>query len=393
MVLISGAGSKALCAGGDVAALALQNEEGPEGQRASTDFFGLEYRLDHSIATYSKPVISFMDGITMGGGVGLSLHAPFRIATEKTVFAMPETTIGFFPDVGGSFFLPRLDGNLGVYLALTSERVTGVQALYTGIATHYVHSSVLSNLTQRLSELVFPDRLDYAGRLDAVNKTLSEFSLGLPSLKEEPMVFSGSLRSAIERCFKAKNIEEIFAALEAEESEKEWAEKTLETLKSRSVVSLKVTLRAMTLGEQWSIAETFQREHGIAGHFMRHPDFVEGVKARLMSKPPRQAEWQVTDINAFESEQTDAFFVQPEDQPALELDTTTDYHDYPHRHFALPRDQDVGDVFMSNSSREKTLKHFIEQSNGKEGVADKVTEILNRRLAQNPETKVWEWQE
>lgn len=391
MVLISGAGSKALCAGGDVAALALQNEEGPEGQRASTDFFGLEYRLDHSIATYSKPVISFMDGITMGGGVGLSLHAPFRIATEKTVFAMPETTIGFFPDVGGSFFLPRLDGKLGVYLALTSERVTGVQALYTGIATHYVHSSVLSSLTQRLSELVFPDRLDYDGRLDAVNKTLSEFSLGLPSLKEEPMVFSGSLRNAIERCFKPTHIQNIFKALEREEEEKEWAEKTLQTLKSRPAVSLNVTLRAMTLGEQWSIAETFQREYGIAGHFMRHPDFVEGVKARLMSKPPRQAKWH-TKAGGLTAAHTDTFFVQPEDQPALELDTTTDYHDYPHRRFALPRDQDVQEVFLSDRSRERTLNHFIEKSNGKEGVAEKVTEILNRRVAQNPESKKWRWQ-
>jgi 3-hydroxyisobutyryl-CoA hydrolase len=110
--------------------LAKNNTQGPAGKQKSREYFGLEYNLDHIVATYSKPYVAFMDGITMGGGVGLSVHAPFRIATERTVFAMPETTIGFFPDVGGSFFLPRLDGEVGTYLALTSERLKGVNALY-----------------------------------------------------------------------------------------------------------------------------------------------------------------------------------------------------------------------------------------------------------------------
>lgn len=128
VVLIKGNG-RAFCAGGDVAALAADNKNGPEGQQKSKDYFALEYKLDHLIATYPKPYIAFMDGITMGGGVGLSTHAPFRIATENTLFAMPETTIGFFPDVGASFFLPRMDGELGTYLALTSEQLKGVDVL------------------------------------------------------------------------------------------------------------------------------------------------------------------------------------------------------------------------------------------------------------------------
>ncbi len=130
VVIIKGAGEKAFCAGGDVAALAQLNRDGADGQRKSQEYFGLEYKLDHLIATYSKPYVAFMDGITMGGGVGLSVHAPFRIATERTVFAMPECSIGFFPDVGGSFFLPRLlEGEVGTYLALTSARLTGVNVL------------------------------------------------------------------------------------------------------------------------------------------------------------------------------------------------------------------------------------------------------------------------
>ena len=127
-IVIQGRG-RAFCAGGDVAALANWNKSGPEGQQNSTNYFALEYKLDHLIATFKKPYIAYMDGITMGGGVGLSLHAPFRIATENTVFAMPETTIGFFPDVGGSFFLPRMDGGMGTYLALTSEQLKGVDVL------------------------------------------------------------------------------------------------------------------------------------------------------------------------------------------------------------------------------------------------------------------------
>lgn len=129
VIIMKGAGEKALCAGGDVAVLAQWNQDGPEGQRKSKEYFGEEYKLDHLIATYSKPYIAFMDGITMGGGVGLSVHAPFRIATERTRFAMPETNIGFFPEVGGSFFLPRMDGSMGTYLALTSENLKGVNVL------------------------------------------------------------------------------------------------------------------------------------------------------------------------------------------------------------------------------------------------------------------------
>src|SRR6266487_6143992 len=145
VIVIKGAGPRALCAGGDVAQLAEWNKKGKAGLQKSIEYFGLEYKLDHLIATYSKPFVAFMDGITMGGGVGLSVHAPFRIATEKTLFAMPETTIGFFPDVGASFFLPRMPGAVGTYLALTSEKLKGVNVFYSGVATHYLHSTSLPN--------------------------------------------------------------------------------------------------------------------------------------------------------------------------------------------------------------------------------------------------------
>ncbi|KAI9928177.1 hypothetical protein MW887_002210 [Aspergillus wentii] len=390
VIMVSGAGSKALCAGGDVAALALQNEKGPEGQQQSTDFFGLEYRLDHFIATYSKPYISVMDGITMGGGVGLSVHAPFRIATERTVFAMPETTIGFFPDVGGSFFLPRLDGQIGTYLALTSERLNGVQALYSGIATHYLDSSVLGNLTARLSELVFQDNASLKQRLDLVNRTLAEFSSGLPSVEQEPILLGGSLRNAIDRCFKYNTVEEILQALEKETEQKEWAQKTLETLTSRSPTSLKVALRQMRLGPKWSISETFQREHQISSKFMKHPDFVEGVKARLMSKPPRQASWQPATLKEVTPEIVDSFFEIPKGESRLPLLNEENFSKYPHAHYALPTERDI-ENFVRNTTdtREVTVKDFVEKWGQKEGVKEKVAEVLARRTVNTPEGLRW----
>jgi 3-hydroxyisobutyryl-CoA hydrolase len=223
VVIIKGSGPKAFCAGGDVAALAEENLKGVEGQQKSTEYFALEYKLDHLIATYQKPYVAFIDGITMGGGVGLSIHAPFRIATERTVFAMPETTIGFFPDVGASFFLPRMPGGVGTYLALTSEKLKGVNVFYAGVATHYIHSTSLPALECRLAELRFKDYDPLSERLQLINSTIEEFCTGLPH--DEPIHIQGELRNAIDRCFTKTSVPDIIAALKAEEGEtREWAQ-------------------------------------------------------------------------------------------------------------------------------------------------------------------------
>ncbi|KAG5974116.1 hypothetical protein E4U58_003575 [Claviceps cyperi] len=214
IVLLKGAGDRALCAGGDVAALAKLNQEGPNGWKKSAGFFALEYKLMHYIATYKKPYVALMDGVTMGGGVGLSMHAPFRIATEKTVFAMPETTIGFFPDVGASFFLPRLNGALGTYLALTSDRLIGPNVFYSGIATHYLHSTSLPDLEARLAELRFRDDDEMPRKLAVINNTLEEFCTGLPY--DQPFLLRGALRKVIDRCFSKNNVADIVAALKEE---------------------------------------------------------------------------------------------------------------------------------------------------------------------------------
>ncbi|KAK2741313.1 hypothetical protein FQN55_008410 [Onygenales sp. PD_40] len=379
VIVVSGAGSKAFCAGGDVAALAEQNAQGQEGQKKSTQYFGLEYQLDHLIATYTKPYIAIMDGITMGGGVGLSVHAPFRIATERTLFAMPETTIGFFPDVGGSFFLPRLDGELGTYLALTSERLSGVQALYAGIATHYLHSSTLNNVILRLSELVFNDDAPLARRLDLINDTLAEFCTGVG---DEPVALSGSLRAAIDRCFSGNTMEQIISNLEKETEHAEWAQKTLKTLAQRSPISLKVTLRQLRIGRDWSIAETFQREEQIAAKFMAHEDFVAGVTARLVNKPPTTPEWAQKSLEDVTDKMVDEFFQMPAGQRRLQLlNPDGDYKEYPFQKFALPTEAEIVRYAEENKWKSaKIVKHFVEKWNNKDGVKQKVQEVLDRKV-------------
>lgn len=388
IIMISGAGEKAFCAGGDVAALATSNKTGPAGQTKSTEYFGLEYQLDHLIATYSKPYVAVMDGITMGGGVGLSVHAPFRIATERTVFAMPETTIGFFPDVGGSFFLPRLDGEVGTYLALTSTRLNGVQALYSGIATHYIDSSVLSNLTNRLSELVFRDFAPLDERLSLVNKTINEFSTGLPSLEKEPILLGGKTRKAIDQCFQFDTIEDIVAALQKEAKEghnKEWAEQTLSTLLARSPTSLKVTLRQMRLGKEWSISDTFRREFAMAAHFMRHPDFVEGVSARLISKPAQDPKWNPETLDQVSAEDVNTFFVSGADHQSLGLFKDVDYTSYPHAKFALPTDADIENYVRFKTDNYPGGADFVKTWGQKEGVRAKVQDFLTTGRSQTAE--------
>lgn len=206
LVIVKGAGGKAFCAGGDVRSLV----ESPPS--AGEEFFRCEYTLNHLIGTYTIPYIAFIDGITMGGGVGISVHGKYRVATEKTMFAMPETAIGLFPDVGGSHFLPRLEGKLGYYLGLTGVRLKGKDVLKSGIATHYCESSALPSLENELVES--------SGYAD-VEATLAKYSIK----DDSEFVLSKNLKQ-INHCFDASTAEEIIAKLENDGSE--WALKTKE---------------------------------------------------------------------------------------------------------------------------------------------------------------------
>lgn len=380
VVVIKGSG-RAFCAGGDVAKLAKWNKEGPEGQQRSSDYFGLEYKLDHLIATYTKPYVAFMDGITMGGGVGLSIHAPFRIATENTIFAMPETTIGFFPEVGASFFLPRMEGALGTYLALTSEQLKGVDAFYHGVATHYIHSSTLQQLESRLAELQFPDYMPLDERFKIINATIEEFSTGLPA--ERPHI-SGELRKTIDNVFHIDqpSIDAIMKSLEQVRETgsadlKKWAKQTIDTIQTRSPTSVAVTLQQMRIGRQWSIAQTFQREYDIASHFMAHPDFVEGVTSRLIERKKERPNWKPNTLADVKRRDVDAFFAAAEDGSKLPLISEVDYKEYPHAWIGLPREEEILRE-AGGKKAEDVVEILLERYGGKQGVREKIAEVLHR---------------
>ncbi|KAL9113047.1 MAG: hypothetical protein Q9227_002659 [Pyrenula ochraceoflavens] len=381
VVMISGAGTKAFCAGGDVAALAEQNDS-PAGQDASKDYFSQEYQLDHYIATYEKPYIAVMDGITMGGGVGLSVHAPFRIATEKTVFAMPETDIGFFPDVGASFFLPRLDGKLGAYLAMTSDRLTGADVYRAGIATHYLDSSVLAPLTTRLAELNFPDYYNLPRRNQIIDETIREFCTDLPASPASNPNLYGDTRYLIDTCFSHTRLEQIYSSLESIASSSSpqnatWATKTLSTLRKRCPLSLAVTVEQMSLGNNLSIYQTFTREHAVASQFMSHPksDFNEGIKAKLVEKrTPNWSQYQnPQELDALASD----FWRTPRPSEQLKLVNTRDYKEYQWK-FGLPGELEMLEEMRGKRGDRERVDACVEKWEGKVGVEEKARDVCSR---------------
>lgn len=378
VIVMKGAGEKALCAGGDVAALAQHNQEGAHGWKKSADYFALEYKLDHYIATYSKPYVAFMDGITMGGGVGLSIHAPFRIATERTVFAMPETTIGFFPDVGASFFLPRMNGSVGTYLALTSDRLTGPNVFYSGIATHYLHSTSLPDLESRLAELRFRDDDALPRRLEIINDTFEEFCTGLPH--DQPMQLSGEVRAAIDRCFNKNNVADIIASLKEERGEtEEWAQKQLDTMQKRSPTAVHVTLRQMRVGGKWDIAEAFKKEFQIASKFMQGHDFTEGVTALLVRK--ETPKWQPESLEAIPASDNVAKpFFNFYGGASLELLSGRTYSQYPFAALGVPTEMEIEAIVASKSyTRKELITAVLASRRGRQGIAAVTQEIITRK--------------
>ena len=255
--------SRGFCAGGDIAFLrnSALTDKGASGRK----FFHDEYRLNHLLYTYPKPVIAFMDGITMGGGVGISQPALFRVATENTRLAMPETGIGLFPDVGGGWYLSQLEGRLGQYLALTGARLDGAECLWAGLATHYLGSDSLAEAKDRIAAGEKPGAV-----LDAL-------SIRAP----EPKLSAHA--DAIARHFASDRYEDILASLAADESD--WAQATLATLATKSPQTCKVALRQ--LADSLSCADfaaNMAMEYRIGARVLTRPDFAEGVRAVIVDK-------------------------------------------------------------------------------------------------------------
>ncbi len=262
-VLIDHSGPRGFCAGGDIRMLA---ESGAGDGAEARAFFFTEYRLNHLLFTYPKPVVALMDGVTMGGGVGLAMPSRFRVATERTTFAMPETGIGLFPDVGGGWFLPRLPGKSGLWLALTGARIKGGDCLALGIATHHVASVDLADLKAAL--LAAPDALE---------QVLADAGSGpAPAPIAEH-------RAAIDRLFGGDSVEAILRDLAGDGGD--WASAQLQALAGKSPQTLKVAFRQLQLGARASsFAENMAMEYRIGARVVQRHDFLEGVRAVIIDK-------------------------------------------------------------------------------------------------------------
>jgi enoyl-CoA hydratase len=285
-VVIEGAGDRAFCAGGDVRALRQYELDG-EHHKAET-FFREEYQLNLMIATYPKPYIALIDGICMGGGIGVSVHAPYRVATEHAAFAMPETAIGFFPDIGATFFLPRLPGQLGAYLGLTGVRMQGADAVHAGLATHFVPRTDLPALSAALAD-------DGPAALAAHAAALPGFSLA-------------AQRAAIDHCFGADRMSEIVHRLEAIGDA--WSTQTLVTLRTVSPSALCWTLEALRRGANLTLPQCQAAELALTRTTMRHPDFAEGVRAMVVDKD-RRPRWRPPLIEEVDTAVIAAMFHAP----------------------------------------------------------------------------------
>jgi enoyl-CoA hydratase len=294
-VAITGAGDRAFCAGGDVRALW---EAGPAG-RLTREFYWNEYRMNRRIFRYAKPYVALMDGITMGGGVGVSAPARLRVATEKTLFAMPETGIGLFPDVGATYYLSHLPHRLGIHLGLTGGRIKAADLLYTGLATHFIPSALLPAVLVALER---EPAADVVRRFAA--RPAGEAPLAVHS-------------AAIARCFAGETVEEILAALEREGGA--WAAETLATLAQKSPLSLRVTLHALRLAATREIEDCLRMEYRLVRRFMGDHDFFEGVRAVLVDKDNAPT-WRPATLAAALPAAVEAYFAPFTGEPELNFD-------------------------------------------------------------------------
>ncbi len=262
-IIIDHAEGRGFCAGGDIRMLA---DSGAKDGAEARQFFHTEYRMNHRLFTYAKDTVAFMDGITMGGGVGISQPCRYRVATENTKFAMPETGIGLFPDVGGGWYLSRLPGRIGQFLALTGHRLDGAETFALGLATHYLPSEQVEEAKRRIAA----DPTAIAATLDALST-----EPGPAALLDK--------RAEIDRLFASDKLEDIYAALEADGGE--FAAATLATLKTKSPQTMKVSLKLLHDGKGMAtFADEMRQEYAVGARVVQRHDFLEGVRAVIVDK-------------------------------------------------------------------------------------------------------------
>lgn len=285
-------GSRGFCAGGDIAML---RESGMSDGSEARAFFAEEYRMNAAIKAFPKPYIAIMDGVTMGGGVGLSVHGSYRVATERTLFAMPETGIGLFPDVGGGWFLPRLRGELGTWLALTGARLKGSDVAAAGVATHFLPSELVPNLKAQILDADFS-----AGAAELLGAILKSLTHTIPAA-------SYAEHSAlIDSAFRGDRAEDMVAALEASDSE--WGQKQAALLRTKSPETVKVALKQVREGARCeTFEENMRMEYRIGWRKVQSPDFIEGVRAVIIDKDNAPA-WSPARLEDVSNADVDRYF-------------------------------------------------------------------------------------
>ena len=271
-IVVTAAPGRAFSAGGDIRALTDLGKAGKHSE--ALQFWRDEYPLNATIKAYRKPYIALIDGIVMGGGVGISVHGSHRVAGDKYAFAMPEVGIGFFPDVGATWFLPRMPGELGAYCALTGERFNAADAIGGGVATH------------RVPTARFPALLEGLYGTTSVDAVLSAFS---EPAGEGPVM---ARRAVIGRLFAVDRVEDILRNLDTESGEhSDWARSTAATIRTKSPLSLKLALAQVRRGKDWDFATCMQAEFRIVSRIIRGHDFYEGVRAVIVDKD-NKPRWQ-----------------------------------------------------------------------------------------------------
>lgn len=291
------AGTRGFCAGGDVRALA---ESGQADAKQACAFFHLEYRLNHLIKTYPKPIIAIMDGVTMGGGVGISVHGTYRVATQNTLFAMPETSIGLMPDVGGGWFLPRLPGQIGMWLALTGSRLKAADCLAIDLVTHFAESEQLAELQGEIETALTQNQ-------DSAHKALADI-LATPrgQANKTEQVLTPAVRALIDKHFAPTRAEDIIASLQAEKDE--WAQKQLSILAKKSPQTIKVAMRQLQEGAAMpDFAANMAMEYTAASRVVRQAEFFEGVRAVLIDKD-NAPKWQYAHVGEVPDSEIEALF-------------------------------------------------------------------------------------
>lgn len=294
-VVIRGEGDKAFCAGGDIRQL---YDNGADKVEESSSFFWHEYRMNDAIKHFTKPYIAILDGITMGGGCGLSMHGSFRVATERLMLAMPETGIGFFPDVGGGHFLARCPDHSGVYLGLTGNRIDAADALYTGFATHGIHSSKIDDMLYQLQHCEWGENLH-----ESVDYVLSNWQSNMGDSQ------LAAMRDTVSKVFGCSSVADIVTALQEcdQDSCQPWCAKVLKTLQQKSPTSVLVTFEQLRRAQSMSFSDALKMEFNMAWHFMQGHDFYEGVRAALVDKD-RNPQWSPEHIEQVLVGDVDAYF-------------------------------------------------------------------------------------